>query len=85
MQLENKRIIVTGSASGMGAGTLRSYVKAGANVIAMDTQDDLGRQVAHRYMKASGGGSIINFGSISGQRPEPSAASYSTAKGAVHS
>ena len=45
----------------------------------------LTNQVAHGHMKASGGGSIINFGSISGQRPEPGAASYSTAKGAVHS
>ena len=44
----------------------------------------LTNQVARRHMKDSGGGSIINFGSISGQRPEPSAASYSTAKGAVH-
>ena len=45
----------------------------------------LTNQVAHRYMTVSGGGSIINFGSISGQRPEPSAAAYSAAKGAVHS
>jgi 3-oxoacyl-[acyl-carrier protein] reductase len=36
-------------------------------------------------MKDSGGGSILNFGSISGQRPEPGAAAYSAAKGAVHS
>ena len=27
----------------------------------------------------------MNFGSISGQRPEPSAAAYSASKGAVHS
>jgi 3-oxoacyl-[acyl-carrier protein] reductase len=45
----------------------------------------LTNQAAHRYIKAAGGGSIINFGSISGQRPEPSAAAYSAAKGAVHS
>jgi 3-oxoacyl-[acyl-carrier protein] reductase len=44
----------------------------------------LTNQVAHRYLKAAGGGAIINFGSISGQRPEPSAAAYSAAKGAVH-
>ena len=164
MELEGKRIIVTGSARGMGAGTLRSYVTAGASVVGMDVRDDEGaavardadaagpgsatymhvdiadagsieqafgaavarlggldvlahpaaihrfsdasdvsvedwdlmfainvrgtmltNQVAHGHMKASGGGSIINFGSISGQRPEPGAASYSTAKGAVHS
>ncbi len=164
MELQGKRIIVTGSARGMGAGTLRSYVRAGADVVGMDILDDEGakvasdanaqgpgsaaylhvdiadrgsieqafgaaagrlggldalahpaaihrfssasdvsvedwdlmfavnvrgtmltNQVAHGYLKESGGGSIINFGSISGQRPEPAAASYSTAKGAVHS
>ena len=164
MELEGKRIIVTGSARGMGAGTLRSYVRAGARVVGMDVREDegaavardadaagpgsaaymhvdiadagsieqafgaavaelggldalahpaaihrfsnagdvsaedwdlmfavnvrgtmLANQVAHGHMKASGGGSIINFGSISGQRPEPGAAAYSAAKGAVHS
>jgi 3-oxoacyl-[acyl-carrier protein] reductase len=45
----------------------------------------LTNQVAYQYMKESGGGSIINFGSISGQRPEPGAAAYSASKGAVHS
>ena len=164
MQLEGKRIIVTGSASGMGAATLRAYVREGANVIGMDVTDEAGvrvsneaaksgpgradymhvdvadkssveaafanavaemggldvlahpaaihrssnasdvsvedwdlmfainvrgtmltNQVAARYMKESGGGSILNFGSISGQRPEIVAAAYSAAKGAVHS
>jgi NAD(P)-dependent dehydrogenase (short-subunit alcohol dehydrogenase family) len=163
MDLQGKRIIVTGSARGMGAATVRAYVQAGAQVIAMDVTDEAGaavageahasgpgtaeylhvdvsdhqsvnsafgeaakrlggldvlahpaaiqrssdagevsvedwdlmfavnvrgtmltNQVAHRYMKESGGGSIINFGSISGQRPEPMAAAYSAAKGAVH-
>jgi NAD(P)-dependent dehydrogenase (short-subunit alcohol dehydrogenase family) len=164
MELKGKRIIVTGSARGMGEATLLNYVRAGAHVIGMDVSDDDGctvveeankagpgkaeymhvdiaekdsvestfaeavklmggldvlahpaaiqrssdagdvsvedwdlmfavnvrgtmltNQVAARYMKESGGGSIINFGSISGQRPEPSAAAYSAAKGAVHS
>lgn len=163
MDLQGKRIIVTGSARGMGAATVRAYVQAGANVIGMDVTDDAGaavsadandkgpgtagymhvdiadkqsveaafaeaaktlggldalahpaaiqrasdagdvsvedwdmmfavnvrgtmltNQVAHRYLKESGGGSIINFGSISGQRPEPGAVAYSAAKGAVH-
>ena len=44
----------------------------------------LTNRVARRYMKHSGG-SIINFGSISALRPEPSATSYSAAKGSVHS
>jgi 3-oxoacyl-[acyl-carrier protein] reductase len=164
MELQGKRIIVTGSARGMGAATVRAYVTAGANVFGMDVSDDAGKavsaeanqrgpgtadylhvdvsdrqsvesafaeavarlggldvlahpaaiqrssnasdvsvedwdlmfavnvrgtmltnQIACRHMKAAGGGSIINFGSISGQRPEPSAAAYSAAKGAVHS
>ena len=164
MELKGKRIIVTGCARGMGAGTLRSYVAAGADVVGMDVRDGEGaavardaaakgpgsaayrhvdianrgsveeafgaaaeqlggldvlahpaaihrfsnagdvsvkdwdqmfavnvrgtmltNQAAYAHMKASGGGSIINFGSISGQRPEPGSASYSTAKGAVHS
>jgi|Marorgknorr_s2lv_3_1036020.scaffolds.fasta_scaffold01638_8 3-oxoacyl-[acyl-carrier protein] reductase len=164
MELQGKRIIVTGGARGMGAATVRAYVKAGADVIVMDISDDLGaelaaqatasgpgsaaylhvdvsdrqsvdtafaeavkrlggldvlahpaaiqrsssaskvtdedwdlmfavnvrgtmltNQAAHRYMKESGGGSIINFGSISGLRPEVSAAAYSASKGAVHS
>ncbi|MDA0339275.1 MAG: SDR family NAD(P)-dependent oxidoreductase [Proteobacteria bacterium] len=163
MELQGKRIIVTGSARGMGAATVRSYVKAGASVIGMDVSDEAGatvfteataqgpgtagylhvdiadkqsveaafaeavdilggldtlahpaaiqrssdagdvsvedwdlmfavnvrgtmitNQAAHGYIKAAGGGSIINLGSISGQRPEPSAAAYSASKGAVH-
>ena len=164
MELSNKRIIVTGCASGMGAATVRAYVNAGATVVGMDVNDEHGQQVcdeaseqgsgtasylhvdvadfasvsaafaaaveqlggldalahpaaihkmgdasevtsedwdqvfainvrgtmltnqaAFPYLKAAGGGSIINFGSISGQRPEPTSAAYSAAKGAVHS
>jgi len=162
--LEGKKIIVTGSASGMGEATLKAYVKAGANVIGMDISDEKGNDIsinanshgtgtcsfihidvsdkdsvqnafnlaldelktldvlahpaaiqgpadassvtvedwdnmfavnvrgtmltnqnAFKYMKKKGSGSIINFGSISGLRPEPSASAYSAAKGAVHS
>lgn len=163
MELAGKRIIVTGSASGMGAATVRVFAQAGAHVIGMDVSDDAGtqvsdeansvgpgkagymhvdvayknsveaafsaavdvmggldvlvhpaaiqrssdagdvsvedwdlmfainvrgtmltNQVAHRFICEAGGGAIINFGSISGQRPEPSAAAYSASKGAVH-
>ena len=164
MTIEGKRIIVTGSASGMGESTLNAYVQAGAHVIGMNVSDEKGslicdkanesglgkcsyihvdvsdkssvldsfskandilggldtlahpaaiqrssdasevtaedwdlmfsvnvkgtmltNQTARFYMKNNGGGSIINFGSISGLRPEPSASAYSAAKGAVHS
>ena len=36
MELQSKRIIVTGSARGMGAATVRAYVRAGADVIDMN-------------------------------------------------
>ena len=164
MDLKDKRIIVTGSARGMGAATVRAYVQAGANVIGMDLTDETGEaiskqanaagpgtasyihvdvadkasvdrafaeaverlggldvhahpaaiqrttdagdvsvedwdlmfavnvrgtmianQAAYHHIKRAGGGSIINFGSISGLRPEITAAAYSAAKGAVHS
>jgi 3-oxoacyl-[acyl-carrier protein] reductase len=164
MSIEGKKIIVTGSARGMGEATLKAYVQAGASVIGMDVSDDTGglicenankdgpgkcsylhvdvsdkssvsdafanandilggldvlahpaaiqrssdasevsvedwdlmfainvkgtmltNQIAQSYMKLNGGGSIINFGSISGLRPEPAASAYSAAKGAVHS
>jgi len=45
MQLEGKRIIVTGGASGIGAGTVRAYVREGAIVSALDINDELGMKV----------------------------------------
>ena len=35
MKLEGKKIIITGSARGMGAATMRAYVQAGADVVGM--------------------------------------------------
>ncbi len=46
MQLQGKRIIVTGGASGIGAGTVRAYAREGAFVCALDRNDSLGEQVA---------------------------------------
>ena len=46
MELDGKRIIVTGSARGMGAATVRAYVAAGATVVGMDVLDDMGAEVA---------------------------------------
>lgn len=163
-ELSGYSIIVTGSARGMGAATVRTYAAAGADVVAMDIADSgaavaesgaegvdgtvrfirldvadpnsvtrafddalahlgkldvlahpaaiqrpgdaanvtpedwdlmfavnvrgtmLTNQAAHRHMSSNGtGGSIINFGSVSGLRPEPVAPAYSASKGAVHS
>ena len=164
MDLQGKNAIITGSARGMGAATVRAFMAAGANVVAMDLNDEGGQEVvqqakelgpgdahyqhvdvsnkdsvdaafdkavaqlgdlhilahpaaiqapsqattvsveewdtmfavnvrgtmltnqaAYPHLKKAGGGSIINFGSISGQRPEPGSVAYSASKGAVHS
>ena len=163
MNLEKKRIIVTGCASGMGAATVRAYTGAGASVVGMDIVEETGftvcveasaagpgsaifmpvdvadydsvqhafseavgqlggldvlahpaaihsagaaesipvadwdrifginvrgtmltNQAAQPHLKEAGGGAIINFGSISGQRAESGSAAYSATKGAVH-
>ena len=45
MELDGKKIIITGCANGMGAATVRAYVKAGADVIGMDIDDETGNSV----------------------------------------
>jgi NAD(P)-dependent dehydrogenase (short-subunit alcohol dehydrogenase family) len=42
MQLAGKRIIVTGGASGIGAATVRAYVRERAKVVSLDVNDDAG-------------------------------------------
>lgn len=46
MQLEGKRIIVTGGASGIGAATVRAYAAEGARVACLDVNDAAGRRIA---------------------------------------
>ncbi|MGW1026761.1 SDR family NAD(P)-dependent oxidoreductase [Streptomyces sp. NPDC002577] len=60
MQLEGKRIIVTGGAMGMGAATVRAYVREGAQVASFDIKDD---EAAHVVEMAneSGPGSAKFF------------------------
>ncbi len=43
MELEGKRIIVTGGGSGIAAGTVRGYVRAGAQVVFCDVNDEGGK------------------------------------------
>jgi len=45
MLLQDKRIIVTGGASGIGAGTVRGYVRDGARVVSLDVSDADGARV----------------------------------------
>jgi len=46
MDIQGKVFIVTGGASGLGAGTVRMLTKEGAHVIIADLQDELGQQLA---------------------------------------
>lgn len=45
MNLDNKRVIVTGCASGIGASALKALVAAGARVVGMDVADAAGQAV----------------------------------------
>jgi NAD(P)-dependent dehydrogenase (short-subunit alcohol dehydrogenase family) len=45
-QLEGKRVIVVGGASGMGAASVRAFAREGAAVVIADIDDDLGDEVA---------------------------------------
>jgi len=46
MQLDGLRIIVTGAAHGIGSAIVRSYVREGARVAALDVDDEAGEAVA---------------------------------------
>lgn len=46
MKIQNKTFIVTGGASGLGAGTVRMLVQEGARVIIADLQDEPGQALA---------------------------------------
>ncbi len=47
MKIANKVFIVTGAASGLGAGTVRMLVENGAKVVMADVQDELGQGLAN--------------------------------------
>ena len=67
--LEGKRIIVTGAARGMGAATLLAYVTAGAQIVGMDVNDELGQlerglQAAERLLAPLGRLAVVSFHSL---------------------
>lgn len=46
MELKGKTALITGGASGLGEATARRFVKAGANVVLVDIQENLGKALA---------------------------------------
>lgn len=48
MQLENKKIIVTGGTKGIGGATVRAYVREGAQVVFCGTNDQRGKEMEER-------------------------------------
>ena len=64
MLLADKRIIVTGGASGIGAATVRAYVREGARVVALDVNDGDGQRVA----AGAGGGATFMHCDIADRR-----------------
>lgn len=61
MQLENKKIILTGGTKGIGAATVKAYVKEGAQVVFCGTNDERGKAVeeAVNSMGAAGHATYI--------------------------
>ena len=55
MQLEGKRIIITGGAMGIGESIVRAYTAEGATVATMDVNDELGASVASAATAAGPG------------------------------
>jgi NAD(P)-dependent dehydrogenase (short-subunit alcohol dehydrogenase family) len=56
MLLRDRRIVVTGGASGIGAATVRAYAREGARVASLDVADENGRRVA---AEASADGRVV--------------------------
>ncbi len=55
LQIDGKRIIVTGGARGMGSSAVRAFVAEGGHVASFDVMDDLGRKVAAEAGKSGPG------------------------------
>lgn len=55
MQLLGKRVVIAGGASGIGAATVRAFVREGASVVSMDIDDVLGRAVVEQASETGPG------------------------------
>jgi NAD(P)-dependent dehydrogenase (short-subunit alcohol dehydrogenase family) len=52
-RLDNAVAVITGGASGIGAGTVERFIAEGARVVVADLQEDLGREVADKHGDAA--------------------------------
>ncbi|GGC10219.1 D-xylose 1-dehydrogenase [Novosphingobium endophyticum] len=52
-ELQDRRVIITGGASGIGAGLVEAFVAQGAQVMFIDIQDDEGEALAARLMNGA--------------------------------
>jgi NAD(P)-dependent dehydrogenase (short-subunit alcohol dehydrogenase family) len=68
MKLEGKRIVVTGGASGIGAATVRTFAREGAEVVSVDISDDAGRAVAEEAAKLGPGRVVYRHLDVTQQR-----------------
>jgi 3-oxoacyl-[acyl-carrier protein] reductase len=67
MRLENKKVIITGAASGFGAGIAKKFIEEGANVIVADINEktahktvlDLGARAHAFFVDVSKSASVI--------------------------
>jgi NAD(P)-dependent dehydrogenase (short-subunit alcohol dehydrogenase family) len=55
MQLERKRAIITGGASGIAAATVRAFAREGAAVVSLDVNDEQGAEVADEAARLGAG------------------------------
>ena len=61
MQLDGKTAIVTGAASGFGAGIARAFTREGAQVL-VAARDEQTEQIATKRIESLGGTIVVNDG-----------------------
>ena len=64
LQLENKRVLVTGSTGGIGEGIARKFAEEGAIVVINGRRAEVAEQVA-TSIRAAGGSAVIAVGDLS--------------------